>query len=462
MNLTYKFSSDSTNAVKLTSIKQLAPVYQEYYNRLVSKSISDYYREGSLPKFLPVIENFSNENFSERYKQTCGKQVKSNIESLLSNTKNRIANAITNSSLDKDTKIILYYVNKYHLWFKKSVTLHGNEVPQELLKLSRRLFKQYKGNTPKLRNITMCLDTKIATIEKSNNSFDYWIKLSTLDKGNPIYLPIRSYDYFKNAAGVLQKQVQIIVKKDLIEYGFVKESKNKESKCKDKIVGIDLGMVVLLASSNGNQYGQRLYKQLQHYDKIITRATRKRQRNGLKNKSDKSDRLYSKVKNLIKNEVGRVLNRFLEKEKPDIVVMENLTGLTQNTKENKKLSRKMRRLLNNCGISKIPKRLEIKSKRKGFGVDEENPAETSAECSICHYIDKKNRKDQAHFECLRCGYKRNADYVGSVNIRDRRSIPEIDIYTPYKAVRGLIEKHYLLIGQSFRHRPNYRPAVASG
>jgi len=464
MLLTYKFASKHTNSGKLEPIRELSKVYQAYYNIVTSKSMRELYKNGALPTFLPVLESFSNKNFSERYKQTCGKQVKSNIDSLLSNIKNRITPVITNSSLSEDIKIILHYVNKYHLWFYKSVKIRGAEVPQELMKLSRRLFKQYRGRTPKLRNITMCLDAKVAQIEKSNNSFDYWIKLSTLNKGNPIYLPIESYHYYESAAGTLKKQVQIIVK-DTIEYGFVKESEDKELKPeseKDKIVGIDLGMVVLLASSSGNQYGQSIYGKLKHYDEIITRVTKRRQKNGLKNNSDKVSRLYSKVRNLIKNEVGRVLNRFLEKESPDIVMMEDLTGLTQDTKENKRLSKKMRRLLNNCGISKIPQRMDTKQKKKGFRIEKKNPACTSIECPRCHNVDEKNRKDQAHFKCTRCGYKGNADYVGSVNTRDRRSIPEISIYTPHKSVRGIIERHYKALGYSFSARPKHRLAVASG
>jgi len=463
MQLTYKFTSKHTNINKLESIRTLAKAYKSYYNIVTSKSMHDFYKNGMFPKYLPVIENFFNKNFSERYKQTCGQQAKANIDSLLSNIKNRITPVITSSSLNDDTKIILHYVNKYHLWFQKSVKIRGQEVPQELMKLGQRLFKQYRGKAPKLRSVTLCLDSKVAKIEKSDNSFDYWIKLSTLDKGHPIYLPIESYHYFENAAGILKKYVQIIVR-DAIEYGFVKESDDKELRVeneRDKMIGIDLGMVNLLASSSGNQYGQALYTKLKHYDEIITRVTKRRQKNGLKNNSDRIDRLYSKVRNLIKNEVGRVLNRFLDKEKPHVVVMEDLTGLTQDTTSNKKLSKKMRRLLNNCGISKIPKRMEIKQKRLGFRLESANRAYTSQECPICHNIDKENRKDQAHFECLRCGYKRNADYVASVNIRNRRSIPEVGIHAPYRSVRGLIERHYMSINQSFGNRPKYRLAVAS-
>ena len=86
MNLSYKFSSKHTNSSKLEPIRELAKAYQAYYNITVSKALRNFYKTGSLPKFLPIMK-CPNNNFSERYKQTCGKQVKSNIESLLSKCK---------------------------------------------------------------------------------------------------------------------------------------------------------------------------------------------------------------------------------------------------------------------------------------------------------------------------------------------------------------------------------------
>ncbi|MBU4265897.1 MAG: transposase [Candidatus Altiarchaeota archaeon] len=32
------------------------------------------------------------------------------------------------------------------------------------------------------------------------------------------------------------------------------------------------------------------------------------------------------------------------------------------------------------------------------------------------HLNKSNRKDQAHFKCLGCGYEVNADFNASVNI----------------------------------------------
>jgi putative transposase len=461
MNLTYKFKSDDANVGKTEDIRRVASVYKRYYNSLMRASMFDFYKTGKIPKYLPRL-NLDKLELSERYKQTCGTQVKSNLDSNLSNIKNRITSAISKSSLDSDTKIVLFYINKYHLWFSKSVSIKEQEVPQELLRLCRQIFKQYKGSVPKMRSICLCLDSKVASIEKSKNSFDYWIKLSTLEKGKPIYLPIKSYHYFESAGGDLKRQIQLIVRKDKIEYGFIKETQDVKPKLptsEDKVIGLDIGLVNLISSSSGNLYGRTLYKKLKHYDEIITNIVKKRQKNKLKNKSQKIDRLYSKVKNLIKNEVGRVLNKIIDKEKPDEIVVENLIGLTQDTTG--RLSRRMCRLMNNSGLSKVEQRLDLKSKKYGFRIKKVNAAYTSQECPSCHNVDKLSRKSQRHFVCTKCGYKRNADYVGSLNIKGRRSIRSISVYTPRKAVQGFLLAHYRALETPLGIRPKRRPAEDS-
>ena len=48
-----------------------------------------------------------------------------------------------------------------------------------------------------------------------------------------------------------------------------------------------------------------------------------------------------------------------------------------------------------------------------------NPKNTSRECSECGYTDKVNRKDQEHFECVKCGFAENADINAAINISRR-------------------------------------------
>jgi putative transposase len=436
---TYKFSSSSTNKSKLDSIRSIGIAYKNYYNKLIKHTITNFYRhEGKIPRFLTQL-NFR-EDFSERYKQTCGKQVKSNLTSWLSNIKNRIREKISGSTLSEDEKIALYTINKYGSWFKKKMIIKDKEVPQDLLKLSRKLFHHCRGKYPKLRNPAMNLDEKIAQVERSENSYDYWIKLSTLEKGCPIFLPIKSYDYFEAKKGLLKKQIQIIIRPDKIEYGLVKDVTFEQIiPVKNKIIGIDTGAVIPTSSSSGNQYGLSLLNRLKRLDAQISKLVKARMKNGLYKKSSALNGLYNKARNLLKNEVGRITNNFLKNEKPEEIVLENNKDIFEGLEN---FSRPMKRIIKGSGITRIRDLLIIKGEKVGSKVTLINQAYTSQECPICHHIDKKNRKTQATFTCVRCGFTRNADYVGSLNIRNRRSIPSINIYTPYKKIRGLLEIYY--------------------
>ena len=46
-----------------------------------------------------------------------------------------------------------------------------------------------------------------------------------------------------------------------------------------------------------------------------------------------------------------------------------------------------------------------------------NPAYTSQTCSECGHVDKENRKTQARFLCVSCGFASNADTNAAMNIR---------------------------------------------
>jgi putative transposase len=47
------------------------------------------------------------------------------------------------------------------------------------------------------------------------------------------------------------------------------------------------------------------------------------------------------------------------------------------------------------------------------------PQNTSRTCPVCAHVSRENRRTQAHFECVNCGYSNHADVVGAINILAR-------------------------------------------
>lgn len=72
--------------------------------------------------------------------------------------------------------------------------------------------------------------------------------------------------------------------------------------------------------------------------------------------------------------------------------------------------------------SDLQRDIKYKAKMAGIKVVMVDPKYTSQRCSHCGHIEKHNRDSQAVFECLRCGYKVNADFNAARNI----AVPGID------------------------------------
>jgi putative transposase len=47
------------------------------------------------------------------------------------------------------------------------------------------------------------------------------------------------------------------------------------------------------------------------------------------------------------------------------------------------------------------------------------PHHTSSTCPLCHHVAAENRRTQAQFQCVNCGYEQNADVVGAMNVLAR-------------------------------------------
>ncbi|SJM37729.1 Putative transposase DNA-binding domain protein [Psychrobacter pasteurii] len=60
--------------------------------------------------------------------------------------------------------------------------------------------------------------------------------------------------------------------------------------------------------------------------------------------------------------------------------------------------------------------LEYKQKWQGGILIRVDPKYTSQACFECQHIAKENRQTQAKFECVKCGYKANADFNAARNI----------------------------------------------
>lgn len=338
--------------------------------------------------------------------------------------------------------------------------IEKNNITFEDLKLAKLIHKQLlkRNHKPRYNKINMNLDSKVAKITKKGlqnegkksklntaSHFDYWIELSTLTPRKTIKLPIISNDYYENKSGKQNNFVQINKNQITNNYsfGFIKETNSKEQEEQysknivEKSIAIDLGFKNLFATNKGDLIIRNFNKKLKYYDRKLIEIQRKLQQKNVKlHLSKKYKILRNKIKNYIKNESNRGLNKIIKLYNPKEIIVERLDFTSP------KLSRRMNRLLRNIGQSIIRKKLNSLQEEYGVNIVEINPAYTSKECSSCGYIDKINRKSQETFICAFCGKKHNADINASKVILSRSSLKvnNIDISNIYLNRKTILDK----------------------
>lgn len=427
----YKLKSDA-NTKKIKKVKETLHLYRKDAQKIAKLQWQFFNRTNKFDKQSKLNIKL---NLSARYGQTCQYQVVGMLQSHLSNLQNAFAEYVYKSSLTPEIKHQMNLINRRYLW---NCQEHKDFQPEELWlarKILKGVRKRYKN--PTYKNINMALDTKVAEISVSTNSFDYWIRFSTSDKGKPICLPIKSNKYFENATGKRKNFCQINVDRDgELGISFIKENSivKKYDAERDKIA-IDFGLVTLFSDNRGGLYGKSFFEILRDADKQISGIAKKNIQKTGKVRSKKYDKVVKKFRETFKNEISRVINRIISVNKPAEIILESLNFKSQ------ALSKRMNRILSNYGRKFIKAKLERLTEEFGIKITYMNAAYTSQECSRCGYIDKRNRKSQSKFLCVHCGLKINADVNASRVILARSSCKSANIFlSKQKVLRIRIEK----------------------
>ena len=406
---------------------------------------------------------------SERYKRNSCYQVVGMLDSFIANRQNDFIQMVHRSSIDdnKELKKQLFRINKSKKWFLKE----DEKFSAEELFLARKIFKEIlsKHRKPRYDSINMMLNKNVAEIfpcdKKDSPEFDYWIKFSTLTKGEPILLPLKTNKFFDSKKGTLKNSVQVNkTKEDKLQIVLMKQISKRSIEFKNDKIAIDTGLASLF-TVDGNMFGKHIYKYLKQYDKIISELVRNRQLQGLPIKCKRYDQLVKTVKNYLKNEINRLLNKIIKKYSPKTIIVEYLNFKKAN------LSKSLNRIISNFGMGTIRKKLENISQEFGIEIQKVNPAYSSQECSSCGYVDKNNRKKQESFKCLSCRKICNADVNASRVLFKRSSSKELsNIYFGKDRILRILvsqykerkSRHYSLAKLPFRDNPYFKEKTENG
>ena len=444
------------NKRKEEKVKEMFQPYRRFAEEVSKAEWNHFFVTGRFSKYLDNLHHIPSV-LTERQKQTCRDQAVGILESFISNRANDFKRIVFRSSLPQDIKLQLFYINKHHLWchygdIKMPLFLDGERVKGEhvlieddVRKLARKVFKHVLSGhrRPTYRNINLALDAKVVGIapkdEGKATRFDYWLKISTLDKGHPTYIPLQTNYYFEDVDGELKNFCFVNMKNNgNLDFCLVKDKNMLPYRPVTDEISLDWGLCVMFATEFGDLYGRNFFEVLKEKDEILTGLAKQRQKRKLNTASKRYNSIRRKLKEYMKNEINRVLNRIVNTYGPAKMVLEDLDF------RNPDLSKKMNRLLSQCGRSVIETKLKTLSEECGIEIEHVNAAWTSCECSNCGWTEKKNRKSRDAFVCRNnnCPTALHADVNGARVIRSRSSTSLANPYVSREVIFNALQDQF--------------------
>lgn len=365
-SLTLQFSTDK-------KLNTLDIVFDEYA-RVVNLYVDKYSQTKILPTFTQIkVETW----ISARLQQCAGKQA---IE-------------IVKSTRKKDFEIRQKKYKKVYKYF-----LQKNRQVKFLSKKMSELRLNYKIK-PRFDGKTINLDTRFWSLNKSENSFDFWVVLSSIGNKIKLCLPLKNHKHnkkFNNWKRLSSGRLLRNNGKFKIELIYEKEATVVQKEKKE--LAIDAGINCLLSCSDGKQIGLEL----------------KRLINELNNKQQKSKAYDRKIRQ-IHNYIRMCVNKIDFSSLSDLI-LEKLKYIQIGTKG--KVNKTTRKLLKSWNLGLLHLAIEQKCEENCVHLHYVNPKYTSRTCPMCGHIDKRNREGTV-FKCVKCGFEDNADLNAAKNILKR-------------------------------------------
>lgn len=179
-------------------------------------------------------------------------------------------------------------------------------------------------------------------------------------------------------------------------------------------LGVDLGIVNIATSSDGDRAaGSRLNRYRQRQRRLRARLQAKKTssaRRLLKKRRRKEARFAADVNHQVSKRIVAEAQRTGRG-----IAVEVLTGIRNRVR----LRKPQRVAVHSWAFAQLGGFLRYKASAAGVAFVEVDAAYTSQMCSACGWVDKRNRRSQAAFECGRCSFVGHADHNAAINIAAR-------------------------------------------
>ena len=303
--------------------------------------------------------------------------------------------------------------------------------------------------TPVLKQIVIQANANVVALKPSTEStFDYWLRVSTLDKGQPIRIPVKLAAYHRTALAGKRINTSVTLTRKpngwwltVSYHAAVAPTTTDES----PVVGVDVGIANFLTTSTGKRYGTFHGKLARRHQRDCEKRRRKTKLRACLKKKGVS-RLPSltnqRLARHVRQEINRAVNQFYTDHPGHQVACEDLSVRTMRYK-----ARRANAYLYAANLGHLPRQLAWGAKKRGQIVRAGWAAYSSQECSVCQYVSRANRPTQQTFCCAACGFTCHADVNAAINHQARFHDHEMQACRSKEAVKALLDARHVAYGE---------------
>lgn len=268
-------------------------------------------------------------------------------------------------------------------------------------------------------------------------SYSFETKQSQLDKDRTLGIDLgmvnvltmaiwdnneQNWDYINYKHNILNGKELILFRQKLFNMGMSEKDiqdeiyKHNQQLHQNQLNKFDVGGVSGLELNRFRNTLEKRKKEMEIASKCVGEG---RIGHGYSNRMKPLDKIRKKVGNYadtFNHKYSKYVVDFAIKNNCGVIQMEDLSGVTKNTKN---------KFLKDWSHYDLQSKITYKAEERGIKVIKINPQYTSKRCSKCGCVHKDNRdgkNNQAKFKCVICGHEENADINAAKNI----AIPYID------------------------------------
>jgi IS605 OrfB family transposase len=300
------------------------------------------------------------------------------------------------------------------LFYQEFKALFSLSAQYKLL-IIRKVCGAYKRNLNKLSTFkpfsAIPVDTRLYRLNFKNNT----ISLRVLDRR--ITLPFVCSSVTRQRLLASYKQANLICRNGQFYLHIASDIPSVPPAPSVGTLGIDLGIVNIATDSDGAVHsGATVLKVRKRHRALRSRLQSK----GTKSAKRHLKRLSGKESRFSKNTNHTISKCIVAKAEGTQrrIALEDLKGI----RKGKTVGLAQRTNLHSWSFFQLRTFITYKAALKGISVVLVNSRNTSRTCPQCGCISKANRRTQADFCCIECGFSAHADWVGATNVARRADL----------------------------------------